>query len=123
MTPLGTSATPGTNANITTLYQGGGQDEVQRLTFTGGPTGGWFRIRYGTNLDTGNILWNSTPSILANSIQTALNTVLGGNFTVVAPVTPTEFTVTFTGNLGRANLDVLSITNNLLTPAEPLSTW
>ena len=94
--------------------------EVQLLTFGGTITGGWFRINYDGNPSPA-ITWSPTASTLVNNIQTALDQTFGGGNTVVASLSATEYTISFTGNL-NANLQQITTDGSLLIGTAPTVT-
>ncbi|MCY2986730.1 MAG: pre-peptidase C-terminal domain-containing protein, partial [Planctomycetota bacterium] len=98
-----------------------GSNEVQQLTFGAGVNGGSFTISYDGN--TSVVVWNVTPLTLANRIQTALNALFGAGNTTVASLTATDYTLTFQGNLGGANLRAVTTdSTNLLGGVVTVST-
>ncbi|MCY2989590.1 MAG: Ig-like domain-containing protein, partial [Planctomycetota bacterium] len=105
---VGATASNAPTATVATSVDGGGLNEVQRLTFAPTVNGGGFTLTYGGNLTTVSIPWNITPATLVTSIQNALNTVFGAGNTLVASSSPTVYTITFQNGLGSANLTQLT---------------
>src|SRR5260221_1044478 len=91
-----------------------GQNEVQTLTITGGPTGGTFTLTFGGNT-TETINWNDNAATAQTRLQ-ALASIGAGNCTVTGgPGPSTPFVVEFTNTLGPANQALITLSNNLLT--------
>lgn len=98
---------------------GSAANAVHTLTFTGTPTGGTFRLQWGTDV-TAPITWSGTAATLVANTQAALDALLGAGNTVVAGTGP--YTVTFANELtGRAIpipvvLNAMTGTSPVLTP-------
>lgn len=95
--------------SLTAVTLVAGLDEVQLLTFASVPVAGSFRLKY-LDQETGILNFNAT----AANIQTALNALskldgitVSGNFAI-------GFTITFAGDSGKINHDLLVVTSNTL---------
>jgi len=121
VSPLEAAAAGGTTATVSTSVDGFGDNEVQYLLFDPSVDGGSFTISYGANLTTANIAWDAGPYTLADNIQAALNdaAMFGANNTIVASESNTVYTITFTGNLAKADLDEITTDPALLTGTSP----
>ena len=105
---VATVGVAGPTATVAALAEGAGRSEVQELTLGGEITAGTFRIIYNGSLVTGDIPWSSTPSLLAQNIQLALNGVFGAGNTLVQSLSSTVYRIAFIGNLANANLQQLT---------------
>lgn len=94
------------------------QNEVQRLTFAGTPTGGTFKLSIQGTL-TDPITWNSDGDVLAAAIQSAIEDKIT-TCTVVNSGT-NIFTITFTGVYQNKALSAMSANTSLLTPLGTIS--
>lgn len=86
-----------------------GVDEVQTLTFSSVPISGSFRLKY-QDQETGILLFSATSSQVQAALQslTKLPGVLvSGDFTL-------GFTITFAGNSGKIDHDIIAVTSNTL---------
>jgi autotransporter-associated beta strand protein/VCBS repeat-containing protein len=100
-----------------------GRTEVQQLAFNGNISGGTFTVTFGGNLVTSPIPYPSpfNANLLAQNIETALESILGGDPTpgpaghvAVTPIPNTNsYSIAFTGGLANANLPQLSVTSSL----------
>lgn len=90
------------------------RDEVQRLTLTGGPTGGSFKLTF-SGQETGAISYSATAAVLAGAIQTALNALSNLSGIVVTAISATVFDVAFAGADGGADQALMTLTLNSLT--------
>jgi hypothetical protein len=94
-----TTSTPPTN----------GTSEVQRLTLTGSPTGGTFKLRFGSATTAGTLPYNASAAAIQTALR-ALSTVGSAGVTCSggalgsAPVD-----VTFGGILGRRDVPPIQV--------------
>lgn len=92
-------------------------NDVQTLTISGTPTGGYIVLNYdGSN--TSSITYNVLTGVsgFATAIQTALNALAalsGVTCTGVNYTTYQQYTITFTGNDGNRYQPILTVSNNL----------
>lgn len=90
------------------------QNEIQRVAFSGGPTGGQFRLSIQGVL-TDWIVWNSDGTALAAAIQNAITDKVT-TCTVTNPTTDT-FNITFTGDYKNKAISLISVIKSSLTPS------
>jgi hypothetical protein len=94
-----------------TVNAGGGVSDVQKVTITGSPTGGTFKLVFGGQT-TATIAYNATAATVQTALQ-ALTSIGAGNATVTGGPGPgAPWTVTFTGTL--ANTNVAQMTTSTL---------
>lgn len=111
---------PLTNAGV----PGAGTDEVQTITFGGTPTGGTFKLKFGS-FTTAAIAWSATNNTLRDNVDAALevlaNIGAGNVTTAVGTMTAGigDLTVTFTGTLAKKAVGLISVANNSLTGTAP----
>jgi hypothetical protein len=90
-----------------------GTNEVQRLTLTGAPTGGTFKLRFGSSQMPGTLPYNASAAAVQTALR-ALPTIGSTGVTCSGgPLDSAPVDVTFGGRLGR--MDVLPI--QVVTPA------
>ncbi|MCY2986729.1 MAG: M36 family metallopeptidase [Planctomycetota bacterium] len=118
---LDTVASGGATPTVTPVANGGGDNEVQQLSFGGTIAGGAFPLAYGGSLPLGMVDWSATPSALVNNLQTVLDQSLGAGNTVVAWQSGQVVTISFTGALARADLQQLTTAavTITVTPKDP----
>jgi len=95
----------------------GGVNEVQRISVTGTPTGGTFRLRF-KGAETANITYSTTGGTTATNIQTALNALgtIGASGVAVTNPSGTNFDITFSGTaMAGQPQPVAEITNLAFT--------
>lgn len=97
-----------------------GTNEVQRITETGTPTGGSFKIRVAGNESnqgglSGSITYSSTMATLATNIQTALNTLLGSGTVSCAANGSDKVDITFLKTYGARNVGTIKLESVSLT--------
>src|SRR5439155_12977902 len=96
--------------------------ERQRIVFTGGRTGGTFRLTYGTTgLQSALITYSPTLATLQNNVQVALDAMFGAGNTIATARSATEVTIDFVRDLSNANIAQLG-TINTLAPATAAAT-
>jgi flagellar hook protein FlgE len=85
-----------------------GINEKQTVTITGSPTGGHYHLSYGGQT-TGDIAYNATAADVQTALA-ALSTIGTGNVTCTGgPGPDTPVVVTFAGDLGGNNLNLMTI--------------
>lgn len=103
---------------------GAGTDEVQTIAFGGTPTGGTFKLKFGSFVTTA-ISWSATNNTLRDNVDTALEALpnVGTGNVTVAVGTMTAgigtLTVTFVSALGKRAVATISVANNNLTGTAP----
>lgn len=103
---------------------GAGTDEVQTITFGGTPTGGTFKLKFGSFV-TAAISWSATNNTLRDNVDAALealpNIGAGNVTTAVGTMTAGigDLTVTFAGTLAKKAVGLISVANNDLTGTAP----
>ena len=103
---------------------GAGTSEVQTLTIGGTPTGGTFKLGYGSSV-TAAIPWVAVNATLLASIQSALDALaeIGSGNTVVAAGTVTAgigtITITFQAGLAAVDVPLITVANNAMTGTSP----
>lgn len=98
------------------------QDEVQRITITGGVTGGSFQLSYDNHTITST--FNSDLGVWATNLQTSLRAITSDDEFILADVVVTAqnvgttviFDVSFSDENGSRNHDAFVIVSNSLTP-------
>ena len=102
-----------------------GTDEVQTITIGGTPDGGTFKLRF-MGKTTASIAWSATNATLVSNIDSALgalSTVNGAGNVTTAVATMTNgigtITVTFTADLGRMAVDLMTAPTNAMTGTSP----
>jgi VCBS repeat-containing protein len=96
------------------------QQEVQRLTFSGGSDiGSTFTLKYGPVVIASNIAYSSTPATLVGNIQAALtaSSVFGSGRATASIAGANEIDVTFGGDLAGANLTSMTAIGTNVTVA------
>lgn len=101
-----------------------GTDEVQTITFGGTPTGGTFKLKFGSFI-TAAISWSATNNTLRDNVDAALealpNVGTGNATTAVGTMTAGvgDLTVTFSGALAKRAVSLITVKNNNLTGTAP----
>jgi hypothetical protein len=95
------------NESPDTIYL---ENEVQKITLTGSPTGGSFTLTYGGKT-TAAIAYNATAATVQTALQ-ALTTIGTGNVTVTGNAGG-PYTVTFVGSLAHHDVPALTATSSL----------
>lgn len=98
------------------------QDEVQRITITGGVTGGSFQLSYDNHTITST--FNSDLGVWATNLQTSLRAITSDDEFILEDVVVTAqnvgttviFDVSFRDENGSRNHDAFVIVSNSLTP-------
>lgn len=105
-------------AAATPLGQAKGNNEIQRLAITGGPTGGTFTITHGGQT-TAAIAYNATADLIRQRLE-ALSSIGVGNVKVWGGQLPTyEVYVEFVGDLGLTNVAAMTTTDSLTGGSSP----
>lgn len=111
---------PLTNAGAPTA----GTDEVQTITFGGTPTGGTFKLKFGSFV-TAAISWSATNNTLRDNVDAALEALpnVGAGNVTVAVGTMTAgvgtLTMTFAGTLAKRAVALITVASNNLTGTAP----
>lgn len=101
-----------------------GTNEVQNLEIGGTPTGGTFKLGFDGYV-TAAITWSATNATLISNIDTALEALsnIGTGEVTVADVDLSSgignVTITFSGNLGKLNVALISVEDNSMTGTSP----
>lgn|SRR5574341_135665 len=113
-----TYAEPGDRLTVSGLTKGvsyyldHGTNEVQTATITGTPTGGTFRLSFGS-VETANIAYNAAAATVQSALE-ALSTIGTGNVTVSGSAGG-PYTITFVNSQGGKDVAMLVLANNSLT--------
>lgn len=102
---LGAKVTAGADA-------AGGVNEIQRVTVTGGPTGGTFTLSLDED-ETDPIAHDATAEVVEAALE-ALDSIGVGNVSVTGPAGG-PYTVTFQNTLGNQDVDELTADGSSLT--------
>lgn len=94
------------------------RNEVQRIAINGSPTGGNLVLKYENALSP-QINWDNTPSVFAVNLQAGLNGTAGLSQVSCAHSSGSNYTITFTGDDGNRNQNLLVVDTNALTPSVP----
>jgi hypothetical protein len=100
-----------TNAGVPSA----GTSEVQTVATTGTPTGGTFKLAF-EGRATAAIVYNAAAAAVQSALEALPNIGSGGVVCGGGPL-PTGVTVTFSGNLARRAVALLTLFSNDLTPA------
>jgi hypothetical protein len=92
------------------------RNEVQQISITGSPTGGYLVLKY-EGSDTPHIVWNNSPSAFAMNLQNGLNGTGGLTQVSVSSIGGSKWNITFAGADGNRNQNLLTVTTNALTPS------
>lgn len=93
------------------------RNEVQLMTVSGSPTGGYIIINYEGALSP-HISYSTNPAIFVVNLQNGLNATTGLSQVVCSQgSTSSKFIITYGGNDGSRNQNILSIDTNALTPS------
>lgn len=96
------------------VIEGVGTNEVQTLTITGTPTGGDFKLKFGTET-TASILYNATAANVKTALE-ALDAIPANSLTVTGgPLPGTGVVVTFGGSLGSEDQPLMTVQNASFT--------
>lgn len=95
-----------------------GEDEVQTVSITGGPNGGFFQLTFRGDT-TGPIGYNSTAADVKAALE-SLGTV-GANNVQVGGVQGGPFTITFTGAFSQVAVDLLAATSSFFGGSGPFA--
>jgi hypothetical protein len=103
-----------------------GTNEVQRLTLTGAPTGGTFKLRFGSSVMPGTLPYNASAAAVQTALR-ALPTIGSTGVTCSGgPLDSAPVDVTFGGRLGRMDVQALQVVSPALvggtSPAVTVST-
>ena len=91
--------------SITTRPRVPVQNEVQRLTLSGEISGGDYTLTFGENLTTAAIAWTADNTAMATAVDSALDTILGGDYAAVTFESQTlTQTLTLAGTTGATTL-------------------
>lgn len=82
-----------------------GTNEVQKISFTGNPTGGYWRITYGLS-GTSDIAWGASAAVVKTAIE-GLSGIGAGNVSVTKE--GTSYLVEFIGSLSNVNVGQLGV--------------
>lgn len=88
------------------------QNAVQSLSFPVLATSGTFTLTI-QGLTTSVINWDNDSDVLAENIETAIQTITDCEISAVSPF---SYNITFKGVLGNKSLTTMSVTNNNLEP-------
>lgn len=96
------------------VYGSGGTNEVQRITITGTPTGGNFRLAF-RGYTTNTIAYNASFATIVAALE-ALPSIGTGNVTGSGGPLPGSFVaITFTAALGSSNVEQMTVASSALT--------
>lgn len=95
-----------------------GEDEVQRITITGTPTGGTFRLTF-RGEQTGTIAFNATAATVRAALEALPGVGVGDVAVTGGPGPGTPYDVTFTGDLGTSEQPQMTATHAFTGGAAP----
>jgi hypothetical protein len=103
-----------------------GTNEVQRLTLTGAPSGGTFKLRFGSAVMSGTLPYNASAAAVQTALR-ALPTIGSTGVTCSGgPLDSSPVDVTFGGRLGRMDVLPIQVVSSAFTggtsPAVTVST-
>lgn len=96
-------------------------NEVQTVTITGTPTGGFFKLIF-LGFTTADIAWNAAASAVDSALELLPSIGVGGVTVGGGPGPGTPYTVTFTGINARKNVPLMTMTHTLTGGAAPTVT-
>ena len=95
-----------------------GNNEIQKITITGTPTGGSFTVTYG-GVTSAAIAWNATADLIRQRLE-AMSSIGAGNVKVWGGQLPTyEVYIEFIGDLGLTNVAAMTTTDSLTGGSSP----
>lgn len=94
-----------------------GQNEKQRITTTGSPTGGTFTLTYSSQT-TSSIAYNASAGTIQTALE-ALSNIAPGDVVVTGGPLPAQVSVEFTGTLALTNVSQMTKTDSLTGGTSP----
>lgn len=85
-----------------------GNNETQKITISGAPTGGTFTLKFGTSTSAA-IAWNASSGAVDSALE-AMTSIGAGNVSVTGGPGPgTPWSVEFTGSLAKTNVAQMTV--------------